>query len=505
MAVQAASASNHNAAGRVPPRPYHFITVVWGIEYLDVFLKASLPTQLASGNLDAFKDVEGCRYRIFTRQQDMPYLDEHPRMAHVRALMEVDFVAIDDFFSDEVMQHSDWFIRVMSAGHRRSISDARSANAAMFFLPPDALFSVDSFANAGRVLTHGDGAVLVNAPRLDQDRASEAVESYRAADGTVAFTPRELVGLGIEHLHRSSESLFWDSQNFNLNPTGVYWRINGDGFLAHCFHLHPLLVAPAEWDVEFGDSIDGEYIGRACPEPGRVRVVQDSDVVAMFTLTQPDRLIGCATPNRATIGRIAYFYDRTARPEHRQLFSLPIRHHANGRSREWIAAEWRARALGALLSVGWICRGLAGWHQWAQRARHRHRRIRMKYRGFRPRQEPLWKAVITVWMDTASRRIDRIHRRVRKQRARTYKSLGRQLRQSRSIAVRTQDKYRKRMRRAMRQQRAAMATRLRPVSKIGPRYMRRLRQRYAGIAKRQRMVVHRARKLVSTRILRLRS
>jgi hypothetical protein len=340
-------------------KDYHFIEVVWGPDYIDLFLNVSLATQLSSGNLPAFTGGRS-RYRIFTRQSEIPRFRAHPMLARLEALMPIDFVAIDAMFTEEIQLWSDWFIRVMSEGHRRAIADAQQTNAALFFLSPDILCGRGSLSAAAALLDGRPGAVMVIAPRLNQNALSAALEARRQPEGVITLEPRELVGLGLQYLHRATSSLFWDDPHFEPNPTILYWRVGPNACIAQGFHLHPLLVAPANWNAVFTDSIDGEYVEHACPDPLSIHVPRDTEAVAIFSTTSEDRTIGGLLPNKARVSRIARFYEAGATARHRHLFSQPIRIHSGRWPLRGHVLEWRARTLAWALSTR-LCGQIGRW------------------------------------------------------------------------------------------------------------------------------------------------
>src|SRR5215510_7363965 len=74
-------------------KTYHVVSVVWGREYLDLFLNTCLPNQLGEGNVQALPT--GSRYRILTRRDDLDFVEAHPTVHAARSVIPVDVVAID--------------------------------------------------------------------------------------------------------------------------------------------------------------------------------------------------------------------------------------------------------------------------------------------------------------------------------------------------------------------------------------------------------------------------
>lgn len=78
-------ATAQNAVGT----PFHVVTVVWGLEFRQLFLDVCVPNQLVPGNLGALPP--GSRYRVFTVEDDVNALDAG--LSGIRSRMPVDVIA----------------------------------------------------------------------------------------------------------------------------------------------------------------------------------------------------------------------------------------------------------------------------------------------------------------------------------------------------------------------------------------------------------------------------
>src|SRR4051812_3902211 len=107
-------------------RIFHVVTVVWGQQYIDLFLNVAVPNQLTPGNLGALP--AGSRYRVFTSSCDADRLTTSSVLQRVNEMMPVDVVVMPELADRTV----DPLVR-MTAGNRRALADARRAQAGLLF------------------------------------------------------------------------------------------------------------------------------------------------------------------------------------------------------------------------------------------------------------------------------------------------------------------------------------------------------------------------------------
>ena len=272
-----------------PATTYDVVTAVWGSEFIQLFLDVCVPNQLSPQNLAALP--AGSRYRIFTGRADRAALAASPKLDEVRRILPVDVVEVD--LTELDTQANPNTYKMMTACHRRAVVDAAAVNAALIFLGPDIVLSEGTIAGLVRLHAGGARAVLTAGLRLSRETFLAAWQRH-AGEG--ALPPRELVRLGMEHLHPATESCMIDGSSSNEFPTSVYWPVRSvhgiDGLLARAFHLHPLLVDPVNRAELPRTTIDGHYLAQACPDLEQCVVVQDSDDLVVFELTPFERRVG---------------------------------------------------------------------------------------------------------------------------------------------------------------------------------------------------------------------
>lgn len=327
--------------GLSPATTYHVVTAVWGSAFIELFLDVCIPNQLSPGNLRALP--AGSRYRIFTGRADYASLAASPRLDAVRRILPVDVVEVDLTELDPQANPNTY--KMMTACHRRAAADAAAAEAALIFLAPDFILAENTIAGLVRLHSGGARAVLTANLRLSREAFLTAWQRYAAAG---ALSPRELVRLGMSHLHPATESCLIDGSSSNDFPTSVYWPVRADhaidGLLIRAFHLHPLLLDPVHRAELPQTTIDGHYLAHACPDLDQCVVVDDSDELVVFELTPAERRVG--NHDRAqgvSLLRLAAVAAKCD-PYQRSHWERRIRLHAHDFDARWAAAEAQSAA-----------------------------------------------------------------------------------------------------------------------------------------------------------------
>src|SRR5262249_5146521 len=149
----------------------------------------------------------------------------------------------------------------------------------------------------------GKSVIHMSGIRLDRDQVVPEFANRYSNDGTtLALAPRELVSIGMRHLHPIALTHFWNKYDGDLMPANMVWDIPNEGMLLRCFHLHPLLVKSQIRFAKFGSTIDDDLALRACPDVSRDYVVTDSDEILAFEMSGLSRVVGTVCPKGSIEG-----------------------------------------------------------------------------------------------------------------------------------------------------------------------------------------------------------
>ena len=341
-----------NPPGGASPRSdlpgFHVLVPVWGAAYCDLFTGLSLPSQLARGNLPALPHKDRCLYQVLTRPEDRARIEQSDAWRALAALMPA---RIDAWMPQERTPHD-----IMSAYLRRGIEQADARDAASLFFNPDLVFADGAIEAMVRRVAGGSRVIFTTGVRLRKDTAAPEIEGHRQS-AAITLAPRELASIALRNLHPISRQNFWTGDG-TLLPATLFWPAGDDGFLARCFHLHPLLVWPQRKNVFFAGTVDDDFVSMACPHSAADHVVTDSDELLMCEISDSLRL--SETPYRkGSIGDVVDWAESHTDARHRRLATFPIRFHAKDVSGPaWVSAEAEsARVIDEVLRrlhYGWL-------------------------------------------------------------------------------------------------------------------------------------------------------
>lgn len=321
------------------PTKFYFIVPVWGRAFCELFTSISLPSQMSSNNIPNIKNIKSCHYHIITTKNDMDFIKSS---ASYKRLSKVLNVKISTYNSDLSVPHD-----AMSDCYRIGIEEANKREAAIVFLTPDLIWSDGSFTELERISENGSRVVHTLGLRLLKETFVPLVaRKYLSADGaTLCIPSRDLVQLALHHLHPIAKSHLWEDGGDNLVPANLYWRVDEEGLLARCFHLHPLMVNPSQKNIHFHGTVDDDFVFAACPDSTQDYVVLDSDKLLACEISAQGHTVNTSL-RKGVVADIAAWAEGAANTRHRELVLHPIRFHATAMSEDkWRAVEVRSGAV----------------------------------------------------------------------------------------------------------------------------------------------------------------
>jgi tetratricopeptide (TPR) repeat protein len=321
-------------------RYFDFIVVVWGAGHTGVFLEAGLPSLLASGNLAGINARDRSRFQLFTRSDDLQKIEAAPVFRRLRELMAVDIELIDDWF-DGAAPHA-----VMSRAHREALRRAQQRGADSVFVPPECVWADGSMVNLERIAACGARMVHMTGLRLVlEDVVPALIDGWRSIDGVViAIPPRDLVRLGLPHLHPITKDNFFREHGTQMMPANLLWTVGNEGILARCFHLHPLLVEPNERNATFVKTIDDDLSLVTADDGSGNYLVADSDEIFAYELSSSSHRV-TAGYTKASVGEVAAWAEVGTNQRHREFVETPIRLHVGEMTTIWASIEAEADAV----------------------------------------------------------------------------------------------------------------------------------------------------------------
>ena len=300
-----------------------YITPLWGAEYVRLFGEAVLPALFSDGNLGAIAPHPENVYEIYSTREDFAVLSKMPAFELLTDRVAVKFHSIDGMIRPNSYQ-------TMSICHRIAVTAAELNDRTAVFLPPDALWSDGSLRRMLQILVEGKQVVLVSGFRVRREPFLDEVRSQdEESAGIISISPRELVRIGLRHMHPRSQSLMWNSPIFSSYCPHLYWPVGEDGLYAHCAHAHPLAVRPRIRGKSFDQTIDWNYFSLACPDPEDWYFVRDSDDICVVDLCADSDGGPTPAPRKASVEKVINWAEHSTTAAHRHQFHQPVRFHGS--------------------------------------------------------------------------------------------------------------------------------------------------------------------------------
>ena len=341
---------NRRRAGAKANGRFNFCLPIWGQRYVEAFLEASLPSQLAAGNLLGFPWLGDSIYEVYTTEIDRIALERHPSFRKLRSIIDVRFIMID-----RLRTRGQW--NVFRRCQQMGVQATDRRDAAIFFLCSDQIWADGSFRNAAQHIMDGRSAVLSPGFRTVEETLVPALRrDWLSADGTtLQVPPRALVAAGLEHLHPDTRAWFWNDPDYYRAPTYIIFPVAGGGALAFCYILHPVVINPEVRNAPLRFIFDQDYLVEACPDVDNIYIAQDSDEIISFEIS-PANNYSFSQPkfDGDPIETLRWWGEWGHFEHHRRFVNQPVRIHGGACTPEaWDDARAQGEQIIDLIGQGW--------------------------------------------------------------------------------------------------------------------------------------------------------
>ena len=325
------------------PDQYHFLLPAWGEKYIDVFLRYTLPSHMAEGNIGALP-AAATLLRIYTRSQDVKFFRASPLFRQYEKEHAFQFEFIDDL---QLVQSDPY--RTLTACHERALTQAAGTDTAFFFINPDAVYGDGTYRACLDRFRAGKRAILTHGLRANLPAFAAQFDALRSApDVWPSLPPRQLARLVLDNLHPLSVAHVVDGGG-NRSLGSYYWRVGADGLVCRCFHTHPLAVRPLHKVTRLFTTLDHEYVRMSCPDPATVHLVTDSDELIAIELSVPGHLAEWVKTENVPDEEIQAWMKEWTNAYHRDAVRRSVVFHAAPVTAEYEPAERAAAAYAAAL------------------------------------------------------------------------------------------------------------------------------------------------------------
>jgi hypothetical protein len=218
------------------------VTVVWGREFAEIFLRVGLRTLLADGNAAALARAHQVTYTIYTTSEDAQLMEAAPAFGRLREQIDVRLTLFTpaEIDSSNYGSHGIFW--------NQAVELARRNAEIVFFIIPDVLYAKGTLLRWAARFEAGAGAIFTVGPQVALETVLQELEQ-RFPDGGSAcgFDQDELSDLLFRHLHPLHAAMRHDSVRRPPHPEYDLRLVPGRGFVVREIVSHPFCVDPRHY------------------------------------------------------------------------------------------------------------------------------------------------------------------------------------------------------------------------------------------------------------------
>jgi hypothetical protein len=300
----------------------YIATPVCGAPYVDRWLRYSLPTLLAPGNLPALAKDHRLKLLLFCTQEDMPRLLASPLLRAARDVMGVRPIPLARDMAELVVKVQGHKFTLMNVCHNHGVDLAANEDHGLICGLGDAIYTDGSFAEVARQIAAGKRAVVTQGLDVRQDQLDALLEEYKVErdDVRLILPPRVFARIAARSLHPVTQSMVWGAERFTYHPSVMYWPLDGHGVLVRGFHLYPVFLYP-DRKAQISTTIDGDFLADALSNLDTCAFVHDSDRFFFAGVSDhtKDEFIPPG-PHRADPAEVARWMPANTKPFQREVY-----------------------------------------------------------------------------------------------------------------------------------------------------------------------------------------
>lgn len=287
------------APRRGPSKQVRLLLPVWGEQFIIQFLRISLPTLLAPGNLPAVAAVLPTTFVFLTNSEGAGLLRAHPATIYLQSICDVEFDIIDDLIT------GDNYSTTLTLAYGRAVRATGPAmlDTCFFFLISDYIMADGSLMNVvSRIQAGADGVLAGNFQVIEEDAKETLLAEFDSNRPSMVIKPRELMSWALNYLHPMTlANTINFPMYFSSHSNRLFWRVDENTLIGRFYLMHMIAIRPEVAAFQIGSSCDYSFIPEMCPS-GNVHVMTDSDeylVVEMQKRTHENRFIKLGGVDRA--------------------------------------------------------------------------------------------------------------------------------------------------------------------------------------------------------------
>jgi tetratricopeptide (TPR) repeat protein len=216
------------------------VTVVWGHEHVETFIRAGLRSLLGKGNAPDLASQCEVIYTIYTTHRDAETLEQAPAFTRLREGVDVRLSLFDpsEIDTSNYGEHGTFW--------RRGIDLARRNGEALFFIIPDLLYATGTLVRWAQRFVEGKRAIFTIGPQVVLETVVPELEKrFPGRENAYDFDRDQLLDLLARHLHPLHAAMRHDERRRPTHPEYDLRLVSKRGMVIREIVSHPFCVDPS--------------------------------------------------------------------------------------------------------------------------------------------------------------------------------------------------------------------------------------------------------------------
>jgi hypothetical protein len=313
---------------------------IWGEKYVDIFLKYSYSSLMASGNLIQVAKNHQITLDLYTTKKDYEILIKklskfEKEIGEIRCTFIEELGYKKKNIPGEVGNQKYTFLTELQNEALKNSDDYDY----IIFNYSDFIWTNESLSNVIDLLDNKTDAILGFCLPVDKQKCIESINRDKNkyyVDDVLEIENKKSVELALNNLHRETRLRYWESANFTAFPSYLIWNIPDEGIVLRAYHQTILALKTKLHYLKEGisgqGSLDG-YISSLVAQFGNYKIADDSNKIFIYSLyeTGLDSLAFPWTTREESLVRCLVQYITVPQ---RELAKIPIKIQKNNINKE---------------------------------------------------------------------------------------------------------------------------------------------------------------------------
>lgn len=224
---------------RVARKRIRTITVIWGNEFVDIFLRVGLRSLLANGNILDLAKRHEVIFTVYTTSEDAERLRTAPDFQRLRSRVAVEF----SIFSPAEIDVANYGSHV--GLWEKGLELARQNRQILFFLPPDLIYAEQALIRWAQRFEEGAKMVFMPGIQVALETVLPELEKRFSDSPAVSVNQGELFDLLFRHFHPLHASMRRTSMRRPPHPEYDIRTVPRQGIVIREIVSHPFCLDTA--------------------------------------------------------------------------------------------------------------------------------------------------------------------------------------------------------------------------------------------------------------------